>query len=100
MIFCSPEEVNEVWMIVARATANNDLGVAAKVAPSDGFDDRKQRLLCIYTKDFTDLEDVTRVVEKLKDLGLVEAAGKPIYYKCGKLAPSFFNSPTQILNVE
>ncbi|CAG8958633.1 hypothetical protein HYFRA_00009950 [Hymenoscyphus fraxineus] len=81
MIFCDQVEVNEVWSVVARATINNELGIAAKVAPFDG-DIEKSRLMCIYTKDFTDMEDVNRVVQKLKSLGLVVLKGKPIYYKC------------------
>jgi len=82
MIFCQPNEVNDVWAVVARATANNELGIAAKVSPDDG--DRKDRVICIYTKDFTDMKDVSRVMHKLKYLGVVDSRGKPIYYKCGK----------------
>ncbi|TVY39237.1 UPF0696 protein-like protein [Lachnellula occidentalis] len=81
MIFCPSEEVNDVWAVVARATANNDLGIAAKVAPDNG-EDQRPRLICIYTKDFSDRGDVTRVVQKLKDLGLIETRGSKIYYKC------------------
>ncbi|TVY86021.1 UPF0696 protein-like protein [Lachnellula willkommii] len=81
MIFCPPEEVNDVWAVVARATASNDLGIAAKVARDNG-EDQRPRLICIYTKDFSDRGDVTRVVQKLKDLGLVETRGSKIYYKC------------------
>jgi hypothetical protein len=84
MIFCQANEVNDVWAVVARATANNELGIAAKVSPDDG-DDRKDRVICIYTKDFTDMKDVSRVVHKLKQLGVIDSRGKPIYYKCGKL---------------
>jgi hypothetical protein len=82
MIFCEAAEVNEVWAVVARATANNDLGIAAKVAPDQG-DMRKPRLMCIYTKDFTDMDDVSRVIRKMQDLGLVDSRGRPLYYKCG-----------------
>jgi hypothetical protein len=82
MIFCPPEEVNDVWDVVARATANNELGIAAKVGPDDR-NGQKPRLICIYTYDFSDREDVTRVVQKLKNMGLVETRGKGIYYKCG-----------------
>ncbi|KAH8661662.1 hypothetical protein BGZ60DRAFT_413637 [Tricladium varicosporioides] len=81
MLFCPPNEINSVWEVVARAVANNELGSAAKVAPDDG-NDRKPRLICIYTKDFSDMEDVTRVLVKLKDLGVVDNRGKNIYYKC------------------
>ncbi|KUJ14853.1 DUF1917-domain-containing protein [Mollisia scopiformis] len=81
MLFCDEAEVNAVWSVVARATADNDLGIAAKVAPDDG-QNRKPRLMCIYTKDFTDMKDVSRVLHKMKDLGLVNNREKPIYYKC------------------
>lgn len=84
MIFCQADEVNAVWAVIARATANNELGIAAKVAPDEG-DNRRPRLMCIYTKDFTDMKDVKRVAQKLKDLGVIESRGKGIYYKCGKV---------------
>ncbi|EGR48871.1 uncharacterized protein TRIREDRAFT_22168 [Trichoderma reesei QM6a] len=82
MLFCPTTEVNEVWEIVAKATANNELGIAAKVAPRSPLEDpRKDRLLCVYTADFTDMADVGRVLQKLRELKLVEARGRPIYYK-------------------
>jgi hypothetical protein len=81
MIFAQPNEVNAIWSVIARATAKNELGIAAKVGPDDGHD-RKPRLICVYTKDFTDIKDVSRVVHKLKDIGVVDR-GKAIYYKCG-----------------
>ncbi|KAF5022757.1 hypothetical protein F66182_5172 [Fusarium sp. NRRL 66182] len=85
MLFCSPAEVNDVWEIVAKATANNELGIAAKVAPRpvDG-DSRKDRLICVYTTDFADKVDVGRVLQKLRELRLVETRGRPIYYKPGE----------------
>jgi hypothetical protein len=85
MLFCPPAEVNEVWEIVAKATANNELGIAAKVAPRPIEDDsRKDRLICVYTTDFTDRADIGRVLQKLRELRLVEARGRYIYYKPGK----------------
>ncbi|KAL2210737.1 DUF1917-domain-containing protein [Sarocladium strictum] len=82
MLFCPPGEVNDIWSAVARATANNELGIAAKVAPkSEDEDPRKDRLVCVYTADFRDREDVGRVLQRLRELKLVEAKGRPIYYK-------------------
>ncbi|PKS07090.1 hypothetical protein jhhlp_005688 [Lomentospora prolificans] len=84
MIFCDPSTVNEVWEKVARATANNELGIAAKVAPrpSEEFG-RRERLTCVYTADFRDRRDVGRVLRRLKELGLVNSRDKPLYYKPG-----------------
>ncbi|KAL6914277.1 hypothetical protein ACHAP8_010761 [Fusarium lateritium] len=82
MLFCPPAEVNDVWDIVAKATANNELGIAAKVAPRPVDEDsRKDRLICVYTADFADKADVGRVLQRLRELRLVEIRGRPIYYK-------------------
>lgn len=76
-----------MWEIVAKATANNELGIAAKVAPRSPLEDpRKDRILCIYTADFADKADVGRVLQKMRELKLVEARGRPIYYKPGKFS--------------
>jgi hypothetical protein len=83
MIFCESTEVDATWSVVARATASNELGIAAKVSPR-GNDDRQPRLICVYTKNFTDMKDVSRVARKMSDLGLISTKGKPIYYKCGE----------------
>lgn len=84
MLFIPTDAVNAVWSVVANATSNNELGIAAKVAPfNPSSDPRVPRLICIYTKDFTNVEDVTRVVSKMRDLGLVDMKGRAIYYKCG-----------------
>lgn len=84
MLFPEPGNVNEVWEVVTRATINNELGVAAKVAPRDGQSPTKARLICIYTRDFLDKEDISRVLHRLKDLGLVKTSSGQIYYKCGQ----------------
>ncbi|KAI4864516.1 DUF1917-domain-containing protein [Hypoxylon rubiginosum] len=81
MLFCTVLQVNEVWEIVAKATANNELGIAAKVAPRSTTDKRTDRLICVYTADFSDTKDVRRVAEKLKQLGLIQSNRRPLYYK-------------------
>ncbi|KAF2972057.1 hypothetical protein GQX73_g1545 [Xylaria multiplex] len=82
MLFCAVFEVNDVWEIIAKATANNELGIAAKVAAKSNADQRTERLICVYTADFSDKKDVTRVAKRLKQLGLVK--NKPLYYKPGQ----------------
>ncbi|KAH6606255.1 hypothetical protein Trco_005408 [Trichoderma cornu-damae] len=90
MLFCPASEVNGVWEIVAKATANNELGIAAKVAPRSPLEDpRKDRIVCIYTADFRDKADVGRVLQKMRELKLVEARGRPIHYKPGNSADAF-----------
>lgn len=83
MLFCQPKEVNEIWEIVAKATANNELGIAAKVAPRSDDTGRRDRLLCVYTADFQDRKDVVRVLRRLKELRVLDTMGRGIYYKPG-----------------
>lgn len=95
MLFVSPDEVNDVWAVIARATALGDLGIAAKVAPETGQDDRGSRLICVYTKDFMDREDLRRIVTKLKDLGCITSRGRSIYYKAGEPYRNILTHPLQ-----
>ncbi|KAL8711087.1 MAG: hypothetical protein Q9220_004468 [cf. Caloplaca sp. 1 TL-2023] len=86
MLFPFPDDVNRQWGIVAEATVNRELGFAAKVAPDGGKGDQEARLICVYTKDFSDLDDVKRVLGKLVELGLAKKKSlvgeeKMIWYK-------------------
>lgn len=87
MLFIPSANVDHIWRIIARATISSDRGISARVASHDKDqdpEDRRAGLICIYTKDFSDVEDVVRVLAELKKLGLVERSYK-IYYKPGKL---------------
>jgi hypothetical protein len=78
MLFLALKDVTRVWRMVVEAVINNNLGSIAKVAPDDGKP--KERLICIYTKDFRDKADVLRVLQELVSMGLV-GSGQGIYYK-------------------
>jgi hypothetical protein len=88
MLFPPVDRVNHVWLIIAHAVATNQLGIGAKVSPKFEHPETKSRLICVYTDDFSNKEDVIRVLQKLKELGLVPGK-KPIYYKCGKSFKKF-----------
>ncbi|MCJ1310056.1 hypothetical protein MMC25_003717 [Agyrium rufum] len=107
-------EIDRVWKIVVEGTVEGTLGIAAKVATKmpdlDDRDDenvdmdmdgenrngnvrRRRRvrsdssLICVYTKDFSDLQDVKRVLDGLIVLGLVsplsaDGRQRGIFYKC------------------
>jgi hypothetical protein len=83
MLFPEPGYVNEVWAKVARATAGNELGIGAKVETR--VESGKERLICVYTKDFRDKDDVARVLNRMRELELVRPGGRQIYYKSGQL---------------
>ena len=86
MLFPMAEDVDRIWALVATATADGELGHAAKVATDDGSGNQGSRLICIYTEDFSDKEDVKRVLRRLVGMGLVSGKGpmgeeRGIYYK-------------------
>ncbi|KAE8843265.1 hypothetical protein PTNB73_01310 [Pyrenophora teres f. teres] len=77
MLFLKLEDVTRVWKQVVTSVIDNRLGRSCKVATDDG---KNERLICVYTKDFEDAEDVLRVLKRLDSMGLIQA-GKSIYYK-------------------
>lgn len=95
MLFVPPFQVDIVWSTVVHATLKNELGIAAKVAPRPEKGSTRDRLICVYTYDFGDKDDVARVLVRLKELDLVKCAGpaaKPIYYKAGLYIRSLWAS--------
>lgn len=80
MLFPGAVDLPRYWRTVATATSEGSLGPVSKSAVFDPVS--PDTLICVYTHDFTDLEDVRRVLEQLVELGLCEPAGKPIHYKC------------------
>lgn len=82
MLFPSVDEVNDVWRTVCEGVDANRLGTAAKVSTASPQTD-PARLICVYTKDFTDVADVRRVLLGMVELGLVKAdMPQGIKYKC------------------
>ncbi|KAK3724451.1 hypothetical protein LTR37_001075 [Vermiconidia calcicola] len=79
MLFPATDDLPRYWRLVAEATAEGKLGPTSKAATYDPSD--PLTLICVYTYDFTDTEDVRRVLEALVDLGVCNKS-KYIYYKC------------------
>lgn len=90
MLFPTVADVTSVWRAVAEAVVAGRLGTGAKVStagePGDdgnagGPGSSSTRLICVYTRDFTDVADVRRVLLALDAMGLVPRHGQ-INYKC------------------
>ncbi|KAK5168639.1 uncharacterized protein LTR77_005948 [Saxophila tyrrhenica] len=109
MLFPSNEEYPRFWRVIAEATAESRLGPTSKAATHTPVD--PLNLICVYTYDFTDADDVKRVLEELIELGVCFRDGKPIYYKCDaytyldiksnneyKLRASMYNSKDLLQN--
>ena len=75
LLFVDVQVIDDVWMKIKQATEDGRLGQDAKVAtakPSPNEVDRRKRVICVYTYDWTDEEDVRRVREELRTLGFTE----------------------------
>lgn len=74
LIFVEVKNIDEVWRKIKTATENGLLGAASKVStskPNSKSSDPNKRVICIYTYDYTDKEDVLRVREELRKIGIV-----------------------------
>jgi len=75
LIHASPENIDEVWNIVASSTLNGELGIDAKVSTS--LQGGSEHVMCVYTRNYFDQDDVKRVRKRLAELGFA----KRLYYK-------------------
>lgn len=83
LVFVGADEVNEVWARIKKATEDGRLGDSAKVAtsrPNPNATNPQGKVICVYTYDWQDREDVMRVRNELRRLGIE----KKIPYKADK----------------
>ena len=72
MVFVRVADVDVVWSVIKRAVEEGKLGGSAKVAtalPNPNARNPCERVICVYTYDAEDYEDVTRVRQALRKLG-------------------------------
>ncbi len=75
LVFVNFQKVNALWAKIKQATEEGRLGSAAKVAtacPNPNAKDPTEKVICVYTYDWTDEEDVRRVREELRGLGITQ----------------------------
>lgn len=73
LVFVPDKEVDEVWEKIRSATQEGKLGLASKVATAKGSSlasGSTSKVICVYTYDWTDRKDVTRIREELRKLGI------------------------------
>jgi hypothetical protein len=67
MIFVSAEDIDRAWAIIDHVTITDRLGPASKV--STNYRRNPSRVICVYTRDYSDLSDMRRVLAWLRHLG-------------------------------
>ncbi len=79
-LFTAVDRIDVAWKLIDLETRSGRLGFSAKVAtakPNSLSANSKLRLICVYTYDCTDIDDVLRVRSRLREIGFV----KKIPYK-------------------
>lgn len=69
MVFSSGPSVDPDWARIARAAFGGKLGFVAKVSSRDPEDEAGGHVIGVYTRDYSNREDVMRVRRALSDLG-------------------------------
>lgn len=74
LLFDSFDKIDEYWKLIMNALDSNSLGPSAKVATSkvkEGFESNKNRVICIYTENYNDLDDVWRIEKGIRNMGIL-----------------------------
>lgn len=73
LIFVPVENLDGTWEKIRIATESGDLGASSKVAtakPNQNAVMQSQKVICVYTYDWTDRQDVMRIRDQLRQLGI------------------------------
>lgn len=75
LIFVPEDNVDEVWAIIKQATEKGLLGQCSKVStakPNSNATSKATKVICVYTYDWTDTQDLKQVRQSLRDLGITQ----------------------------
>jgi hypothetical protein len=67
MLWPQGEESIEVWRVICELTRAHALGIQAKISCVRNRELSGERLICVYTYDSDDREDLQRVVDQLRE---------------------------------
>ncbi len=73
LIFVPIERIDKVWSQIESATEAGRLGEMSKVAtakPNFNATNSNAKVICVYTYDWMDKEDVIRIRQELRQLGI------------------------------
>ncbi len=74
LIFAPITQIDDIWIKIKLATEEGKLGSSAKVStakPNPNSTDAKKSVICVYTYDWTDKDDVMRIRQRLRELGII-----------------------------
>jgi len=74
LIFVNIDNIDIVWGKIKSATEKGRLGDISKVAtvkPNPNATKNNLKVICVYTYDYTDKDDVLRIRKELRDIGII-----------------------------
>lgn len=74
LIFADIKEIDTIWDKIKIATENGFLGGTSKVATAKSnpnANGQNKKVICVYTYDYTDKDDVMKIREELRKIGIV-----------------------------
>jgi hypothetical protein len=80
LLFVNKDEVDDLWEVIRNLTENGMLGGESKVATAKdnpNAADPDKKVICVYTYDYRDKDDVMRIRQVLRAAGII----KKIPYK-------------------
>jgi hypothetical protein len=96
LIFVDTNQVDDIWEVIAKAVINNGLAIEAKVStlhpkpknvkiPKEEKIPNRKHVMCVWSENFTLLDDVFALRDRLRALGFSSPIGyKPDAYSiCG-----------------
>jgi hypothetical protein len=71
LVFVAPADVDRLWAAIQGATEVDRLGIAAKVSTRHQTGHQSDHhVICVYTRDSRDKDDVGRVLGGLREIGV------------------------------
>lgn len=81
LVFVYVQDLDKTWAAIREATTRGKLGIQAKsatarenpLARSYGLaTDSRVKIICVYTRDYRDQDDLRRVLAGLRELGIMQ----------------------------
>jgi len=75
LIFALKSEIDLIWQKIKEATENGILGNNSKVSTAKdnpNSSDKNRGVICVYSYDWTDKNDVIKIREELRKLGVIQ----------------------------
>jgi hypothetical protein len=75
LLFIPSQKIDEIWVLISGETVAGRLGIASKAATAKRNPLARNswmKVICIYTYDSVDVEDVMRVRQRLREIGFTK----------------------------